>query len=300
MARGKIAIVFGQSLVGDLTGAGLGHKVRCAEAGEGNPVHARAVKRVHECSRIAHQHEAVAGEGGAVVSEIPPPMLVLLAVFRIGDHLAPDGMLHEESFYPLTDAAAVLREIHQPLIPHHADAHVTALEGDPPAPPAVADDMIGGRVAGAVDRTRPIREFLRQLAAVPVLHARPARPSGGGRVLGIRPPPTFLAGDQRAHARGVDDPARTDRAPRVALLDLQRLLAAGDKLDFRDGGGPHDLGARHSRAAEHLLVKGSPVKLEGWNPREVFRTDFTGIGQGVDVVVLKPEPHALLHQMVLI
>ena len=48
------------------------------------------------------------------------------------------------------------------------------------------------------------------------------------------------------------------------------------------------------------VIKGSPVELEGWNACEVFRTDFTGIGQGVDVVVFKPEPHALLHQMMLI
>ena len=67
-----------------------------------------------------------------------------------------------------------LRPVHEPLVKHHANADIAALERDAPRPPAVPDEMIRGRVANAVTGHRPFRKFLREFESVPILHAAPA------------------------------------------------------------------------------------------------------------------------------
>ncbi len=67
-----------------------------------------------------------------------------------------------------------LRKFHEPLIKHKADADIAALEWNPPAPPAVADNVIRRRATNAVRRIAYSRIFLGQFAAVPILHAFPA------------------------------------------------------------------------------------------------------------------------------
>ena len=82
-------------------------------------------------------------------------------------HFAPNGMLHQEIFQSVADAAAILRPFDQPLIEDDADANVAAFERDPPAPPAIADDVIRGRAANAVNGTEPTADIFRRARGYP-------------------------------------------------------------------------------------------------------------------------------------
>jgi hypothetical protein len=146
-------------------------------------------------------------------------MDVVLIELRVNEHLAPDRMLHENFFQPIAELAASVRPIDDSLIKHDPDADVAALERNPPTPPTITDHMIGRGAANAADRGSPPRIFLRQFVAVPIFHAFPPRPFGGGGMLGILSPPAFLPREQCSDARGIDDPAsyswlRLDRVRR--------------------------------------------------------------------------------------
>ena len=56
-------------------------------------------------------------------------------------------MAGEERFQAVADVAAVRGEVNEPLVEHDADADVTAFEWNPPTPPAIADDVVGGGAA---------------------------------------------------------------------------------------------------------------------------------------------------------
>ena len=59
-------------------------------------------------------------------------------------------MPHQKRFQPVAHVSAFAGKIHQPLVEDDADADISAFERNPPAPPPVADDVVGGGVAGAV------------------------------------------------------------------------------------------------------------------------------------------------------
>ena len=79
---------------------------------------------------------------------------------RINQNLARDRMLHQKSLEPFAKFSAVLWPIDESLIENHPDTYVTAFQWNPPAPPAVADHMIGGSVTRRVDSARPLGIFL--------------------------------------------------------------------------------------------------------------------------------------------
>src|SRR4029077_10384041 len=91
-----------------------------------------------------------------------------------------------------------LRPMTQSLIENNPTAPAPPLEWDPPAPPAVTNDMISGGVARGINDSRPLRIFLGQLATVPIFDAFPSRPRRSSRVLGVRFPPTLVACEDRS------------------------------------------------------------------------------------------------------
>src|SRR4051812_38376689 len=102
-------------------------------------------------------------------------------------------MLHEKSFEPIAQPSFLLCPFHQALIEYHANAHIAALERNPPTPPAIADDVIGRGPADAMSRGSKLRILLGKLAAIPILYAAPPGPACGGGVLGILPPPAIFS-----------------------------------------------------------------------------------------------------------
>src|ERR1044071_6384627 len=107
---------------------------------ERDPVHPGTVKRIQKGPGVAHQDKTVPGKRGAEVGKTFAPMHVALAPLRLGENLARDGVLHQETLQPLTQRTA-FRPLHPPLVEHHPDAHVPALERNAPGPPAVAGEM---------------------------------------------------------------------------------------------------------------------------------------------------------------
>src|SRR4029077_20404281 len=146
------------------------------------PIHTRAVKWIHERGRVTHENKTVSGEGRTVIREIFSPVHIFLIELCVDQNLARDRMFHQKSFQSFANTAAILRPIDQSLIEDNADTHVAALEWDPPAPPAVTNDMIRGGVARGINGARPLRIFLSQLAAVPIFNAFPSRPRRRSRV----------------------------------------------------------------------------------------------------------------------
>ena len=85
-------------------------------------------------------------------------MHVALDPLRLAQQFARDGMPLEKFAQPVAEFRLALRERNQALIEDHAHAHIAALERNPPAPPAVAHDVIGRRIARAEAAPRPRRK----------------------------------------------------------------------------------------------------------------------------------------------
>src|SRR5947207_2890962 len=100
-------------------------------------------------------------------------------------------MLHQESFQALA-RGPLLRPSDKPLIEHDPYTDIPAFEWNAPCPPAFADNVVRRRPSNAVTGHGPIGKFLREFAAIPILHARPACPDGSSRMIRIWPPPTLL------------------------------------------------------------------------------------------------------------
>jgi hypothetical protein len=73
---------------------------------------------------------------------------------RIHQDFPTDRVFHQKCFQALTNSTAILRPFDDPLIEDHANADIPSFKRDPPAPPAIADDMIRRRPANAVRRRR--------------------------------------------------------------------------------------------------------------------------------------------------
>src|SRR5206468_4803899 len=100
---------------------------------------------------------------------------------------------------------AALRPVHKALVEDDADAHIAAFEWNPPCPPAVAHEVIGGRAANAVALARPVGIFARELEAIPILNVFPPRPNRRGGMFAIGTEPAFLAREKRGNAGTVQD-----------------------------------------------------------------------------------------------
>ena len=189
------------------------------------------------------------------------------------------------------------------MIPNDANGHVAALEQDPPAPPAVAHEVVRGGGTHGVGAPGPLRVLAGQFQAIPVLDPAPPTPDGRSGVLSVRPPPALLPGEQAGDAGGVHHPAGADGFLGVApgVAQGESLFATPVQFDVADDADrPADLRTRGGGSAEHLLVKHGPIHLEAGHARVEPAADLGAIRQTGRLVVGEPEAQALFAEVMLV
>lgn len=118
----------------------------------------------------------------------------------------------------------------------------------------------------------------------------------------------MFSGEESGEAGGVDDPAgsgggRTHgRKARATFggFPSDGLLAAGDESDVADADGADQRGAGGDGAVEDFLVEDGAVHLVAGETDIVARAGFAAVAKGLRGVVGKPEPHALLGEVMLV
>ena len=99
------------------------------------------------------------------------------------------------------------RQLEDARIVNDAGADIAAAQRNDPAPPAMAHQVVRRPRAARATGIRVIGETLAPFVAVPVLHAREARPDSVDRMLGVLPEMAELAREQRRASARVHEPA---------------------------------------------------------------------------------------------
>src|SRR5580700_3038568 len=112
--------------------------------------------------------------------------------------------------------------------------------------------------------------------------------------------PAVAAREKGGDAGGVDDPARGLRAGAPVLpRPGDRLGAAFHEGDLADAGRPQKARALGDRGREDLLVEHGAVDLVSREADVVLGTRLTAVGESARPLVVEPEAHPLLDQVLL-
>ena len=179
---------------------------RDIRAGVGTKIEARAVKRIDESRRVADDGPAVAANLRARIWQRGKGVHVAFDHLRVAKNFAPDRMREEMRAQTFAEIRALV-QLEDARIVNQPRTDIAALERNDPAPPAVAHQVIRRPVSRRAAGVGVIRKTFAPFVAVPIFHAREARPDRVDRMLGVLPKVAELAREHRGPAAGIDDPA---------------------------------------------------------------------------------------------
>src|SRR5439155_18044610 len=170
-------------------------------------IEAGTVQRIDKARSVPNRGPPITANFLTVIWQYRQGMHVALDRACLSENLATDGVAKDVCVQPVGKIRA-FRQFENPIVVHNAGAHVTALQGNDPNPPATAEQMIRSPFTASATMIGVVREAFPPFVAVPLLDAAEARPYSVDGMLGVRTKMSQLPGEHSRAACGINYPTR--------------------------------------------------------------------------------------------